>query len=109
LPDDERSRILIILEELFTNAIRYGYPEGASNGHIEITMAVKPGRIEIAFCDDGAAFDRLARELTTNQSPSGEQPEGGQGLQIIRSLAHRARYRRDSGRNRLALVRKLGG
>ncbi len=34
LPERERSRLLIILEELFTNAVRYGCPAGASDGDV---------------------------------------------------------------------------
>jgi anti-sigma regulatory factor (Ser/Thr protein kinase) len=107
LADCERSRLLIMLEELFTNAVHYGYRDGAGHGRIEIALAAKPGRLEIEFCDDGIPFDPLARELPDIGPPGGDSGIGGQGLRIVRSLAHEAHYRREHGRNRLALVRRL--
>jgi serine/threonine-protein kinase RsbW len=107
LPDAERARLLIILEELFTNAIRYGYPEGASNGRIKVALATKAGQIEIDFSDDGQPFDALAQGSPELDRHPAERPIGGLGLHIVRSLVDEARYRRDSGRNRLTLVRNL--
>ncbi len=106
LPDPERARLSIILEELFTNAVRYGYPGGASEGRIEVALAAEPGRIEIDFSDDGAPFDPLAERSPEFDVAPTERPVGGLGLHILRSLVDEARYRREGGRNRLTLVRK---
>ena len=107
LPDAERSRLLIILEELFTNTIHYGYPEGAADGWIEVVLACKPERIEIDFSDDGIPFDPLAQDSLEFDRPDDERGPGGLGLTIIRKLVHQARYRRKGDRNCLALVRRL--
>ncbi len=61
LPGAERARLLIILEELFTNAVRYGYPDGAADGRIKVALRDQAGRIEIDFSDDGRPFDPLAQ------------------------------------------------
>jgi serine/threonine-protein kinase RsbW len=108
LPACERARLLIILEELFTNAIRYGYPEGATHRSIKLALAAPPGRIEIEFSDDGGPFNPLAYELPESDRPFAERG-GGEGLRIVRSLVDEARYRREGERNHLALVRKLKG
>ena len=107
LPDRERSRLLIILEELFTNAVRYGCPEGALGGGIEITLAAKPGRIEIDFSDDGIPFDPLGQDAPDFDQPLAGRLHGGLGLHIVRKLVHEAQYRRERGRNCLKLVRKI--
>jgi serine/threonine-protein kinase RsbW len=107
LPEAERSRLLIILEELFTNAVNYGYPEGAAAGRIEISLAVKQGRLEIGFSDDGRPFDPIAHDPTDLDRPLDERPIGGLGVHLLRSLVDEARYRRDGGRNRLDLIRDL--
>ena len=107
LPDCERSRLLIILEELFTNAVRYGCPESASGSGIEITLAVKPGRIEIDFSDDGIPFDPLGQDTPDLDQPLTGRSPGGLGLHIVRKLVHEAEYRREKGRNCLKLVRNL--
>ena len=109
LPEAERSRLLIILEELFTNTVKYGYPEGAAAaGRIEVGLAVTRGRLEIHFSDNGRPFDPLSHAPSGLDRPSAERPLGGLGLQLLRSLVDEARYRRERGRNCLALVRNLG-
>jgi anti-sigma regulatory factor (Ser/Thr protein kinase) len=105
LPDDERVRLLIILEELFTNAVQYGYSADVPCGRIEIGLAVASGRIEIDFSDDGRPFDPLAHRDENADLPPAERAAGGLGLEIVRALVGEARYCRDGGRNRLALVR----
>ncbi len=106
LPQGERARLLIILEELFTNTVRYGYPADAPRGRVEVALAARPGQIEIDFSDDGLAFDPLSYRPDKNRG-AGELAPGGHGLEIVRGLVDRARYRREGGRNRLALMRRL--
>ena len=107
LPSPETSRLLLILEELFTNVVRYGYPKDARPGRIAVALAAGPGRIEIDFSDDGESFDPLAHPASRLDRPPAERPPGGLGLHILRALADEARYRRAGGRNHLALVRYL--
>src|SRR5438876_5041399 len=47
LPDDERSRLLIILEELFTNAVAHGRQPYSAAGHITVALGWKVGRLRI--------------------------------------------------------------
>jgi anti-sigma regulatory factor (Ser/Thr protein kinase) len=108
LAEAERARLLVILEELFTNTVNYGYPEGAAaTGRIEIGLAVKKGRLEIHFSDDGRPFDPLSHTPPNLDRAPAERPVGGLGLHLLRSLVDDARYRRDHARNHLALVRYL--
>jgi anti-sigma regulatory factor (Ser/Thr protein kinase) len=108
LPDTERSRLLIILEELFTNAVNYGYPEGAAAaGQIEVELDVKTGRLEINFSDDGRPFDPIAHDSPDLDRSLAERQAGGLGLHLLRSLVDEARYRRDAGRNHVALIRNI--
>jgi anti-sigma regulatory factor (Ser/Thr protein kinase) len=108
LPEAERARLLIVLEELFTNAVKYGYPEGAAAaGRIEVGLCVTKGRLEIRFSDDGRPFDPLTHsQPDLNRAPA-DRPLGGLGLHLLRSLVDDAHYRRERGRNRLVVVRDL--
>src|SRR5215469_3606093 len=61
LPDDDRSRLLIILDELFTNAATHGVRSGVpGGGNVTVTLGLRPGRLLMSFVDDGPAFNPLA-------------------------------------------------
>jgi serine/threonine-protein kinase RsbW len=107
LPDDERVRLLLILEELFTNVVEHGYVPGAVTGNVSIALAVRDGRLTIDFDDDGRPFDPLARDVPDLDLPSQDRPIGGLGVHIVRSLVDDASYRRAGGRNRLQLARRI--
>lgn len=108
LADSERARLLIILEELFTNAVHHGgRPDGVPAEQIEVALATSPGRIEIDFIDNAPPFDPLAQAEPEFGPSLAERSVGGLGLHIVRSLVDEARYRRKAGRNCLTLVRNL--
>jgi anti-sigma regulatory factor (Ser/Thr protein kinase) len=108
LPDDERSRLLIILDELFTNAVTHGHAPYPAEGTIAVALGWKRGRLRISFVDDGLPFDPLAFRGPDLEGAAEERGIGGLGIHIVRSLVHQARYRREGDRNHLHLVRSIG-
>ena len=108
LPDDERSRLLIILDELFTNAVTYGHEPPSAGGTVAVALGWRAGRLRISFVDDGRPFDPLAFRGPDLEEGTEERGIGGLGIHIVRSLVHQARYRRAGGRNHLHLVRRVG-
>ena len=108
LPDDERSRLLIILDELFTNAVTHGRGPRSAGGTIAVALGWRAGRLRISFVDDGRPFDPLAFRGPDLEEATEERGIGGLGIHIVRSLVHQARYRREGGRNHLHLVRRIG-
>ena len=108
LPDDERSRLLIILDELFTNAVTHGLWPYSAGGTIAVALGWRTGRLRITFVDDGQPFDPLAFRGPDLEEATEERGIGGLGIHIVRSLVHQARYRREGDRNHLHLVRRIG-
>jgi serine/threonine-protein kinase RsbW len=107
LPDDERWRLLIILEELFTNAVTHGAGLHAPVGCITVALRWSRCRLRISFIDDGPLFDPLAfHEPDLTKAPE-DRTIGGLGIHIVRTLVHQARYRREGSCNRLHLVRRI--
>jgi anti-sigma regulatory factor (Ser/Thr protein kinase) len=102
---DEASRILILLEELLTNLMKYGYPDRPEGGRAEIGLALNDGRLEIEFIDDGCAFDPFAAPSPNLEAPLETRAPGGLGLHILRSLTDEARYERRNGSNVIRLSR----
>jgi serine/threonine-protein kinase RsbW len=102
---DEASRILILLEELITNSMKYGYPDRPECGRVEIVLALNHARLEIEFIDDGCAFDPFAAPPPNLETPLETRIPGGLGLHILRSLTDEARYERRNGNNVIRLSR----
>jgi serine/threonine-protein kinase RsbW len=107
LPDDERARLLVILDELFTNVVTHGRGSHSEDGNIIVALAWRTGRLRISFVDDGPPFDPLAFGAPDLETAGEERPIGGLGIHIVRSLVDQARYRREGGRNHLHLVRHI--
>jgi anti-sigma regulatory factor (Ser/Thr protein kinase) len=111
LADEECARLLIILDELFSNVVMHGYedPVGKENaeGHVEVALSLEADRLIIEFVDDGRPFDPLASLPPDLDVPAEERSIGGVGIAIVRALVDEAGYRRDGNRNRLTLGRTV--
>jgi len=102
---DEAVRILILLEELLTNLIKYGYPDRAEPGQAEIGLELNGSRLEIEVVDDGCAFDPFAVAPPNLDEPLEARQVGGLGLHILRSLTDEACYERRNETNVIRLSR----
>lgn len=107
LPVEERSRLLVILDELFSNIVRHGYETPAQPGAIEVQLSVSHDRLGIEVADDGKPFDPLAEPAPDLDLPAAERRIGGLGIHFVRNLTDEARYEWENGRNRLILTRRL--
>ena len=99
-------RVVLVLEELFTNTVTHGYADG-SEGPVWVTLAAEGGVIEITYEDAGPAFDPLTGAPAPPLAPRGETP-GGLGLALIRGLTASAAYARIGDRNRVSLTVSTG-
>jgi anti-sigma regulatory factor (Ser/Thr protein kinase) len=106
LPDDEVSRLLLIIDEIFSNIVRYGFDGPDPGGTIELELLFARGRLQIVFSDDGRAFDPLAAAVADLDLPMAQRPIGGLGVHFVRNLVDDARYSRRNGHNRLVLIRQ---
>jgi len=104
---DEGTRILILLEELLTNLIKYGYPDRLEPGRAEIMLNLNGNHLTIEFIDDGLAFDPFARPIPALDQPAETRPVGALGLLILRSLADETHYERRHQSNVIRLSRMV--
>jgi len=102
---DEAARILILLEELLTNLMKYGHPDRADPGKAEIALALNGSRLEIEFIDDGCAFDPFAAPPPNLDESAEARPVGGLGLHLLRSLSDEVSYERRNETNVIRLSR----
>ena len=102
-------RVVLVLEELFTNTVTHGYPAGRE-GPVWITLASRSGDIEITYEDAAPAFDPLTDAPAPPDQPLADEsrPPGGLGLALVRGLSASVGYTRVGDRNRVTLTLSTG-
>jgi serine/threonine-protein kinase RsbW len=106
LPDPLASRLQLACDELITNAITYGYPDGRLP-RIHISISHKGDRIETKMVDDGIAFNPLAQPNPDLTSPLETRETGGLGVYFIRTIMNDLDYHRRDGHNHLKMVLQI--
>lgn len=108
VPADECATLLIMLEELHTNLVKYAWDAGVRRGSLWLSLEMRDGDVVLDMTDDGRPFDPLGWVAHHVDHAAEDRPVGGLGLHLIQQLSHTASYRRADGRNHLRLARRLG-
>ncbi len=96
----------LVVEELLTNTISYGYGD-KSVQLIEIQLEVRGDQLIVRIVDDGLAFDpRTAKEPNTESSLK-DRAIGGLGVHFVTNLMDKFEYRHKSGKNYVTLRKRL--
>lgn len=104
LPMSESRQILVIVEEIFSNIVRYAFSD--SNEHtVDIRLNHLDGQIEIEIIDDGIEFNPLDYQMGPLVDPAASDT-GGMGLTLIRAFSSKISYSRISGKNHLKITKK---
>lgn len=94
------------LEEVISNVIKYGYDDRGEHV-IEISVTSNASEMLIEITDDGHAFDPLAQAAPNIRKPAEQREPGGLGIEFLRRLFDQLEYRREDGRNKLSLRKRL--
>jgi anti-sigma regulatory factor (Ser/Thr protein kinase) len=99
---DLAMRLCIIVEELFSNTIKYGY--GRECDHpVRLWLLPEPVPTLI-YEDDAAPFDPTAWQHEIEELLPHERPEGKAGIKMVLGLSVSAVYRPRDGGNRLVIT-----
>ncbi len=101
------ARVLIAVEELVTNIVRYGYGPGEEPGSVHITLRLDGNRFAIEIVDDSREFDPFAAPEPDLDAPIEARTIGGLGLYIVKALMDETRYRRDGAHNVVEISRPV--
>ena len=99
----------MVFEEIVGNIVRHGAPQGGDL-RIDVSVDISAERILMTFEDTGIAFDPCGRSAaavprTLADGPDLVQaPDGGFGLNLVRSVTNSMRYERAADRNRLLVT-----
>ena len=106
IPHDICYHLHVALEELVTNAIKYGRcdPKEAA---IQLSIRRKRDEVSVEISDRGVDFNPLnvpSPDLTKSLL---NRPVGGLGIHLVRHLIPSIRYERRGGRNYLYLTKPV--
>jgi anti-sigma regulatory factor (Ser/Thr protein kinase) len=96
----------LVLEEVVTNVISYGYAEPGPRV-IAIELAVDGKHLHAVVADDAKAFNPLEREEPSLEGGVEERPVGGLGVHLLKTLMDDVSYRRENGRNILSMRKTM--
>ena len=102
---EDLARILIVVEELATNVVKYGFV--ADPGLLQVRARHRGGRLTIALVDDGAPFDPFNAPEPDFDAPLEARRVGGLGLAIVAAWMDHTQYRRAGPYNVVVVSRAL--
>jgi serine/threonine-protein kinase RsbW len=104
LKREDTLKLLLIVEELFTNTVMHGYG-GESDAPVWISLEAAPTGLRLGYEDEAPAHDPLSSFTPMKTSVMlNEQPVGGLGVKLIRKLATDLSYSRERDRNCIRLT-----
>ena len=97
-------KILLIVEELFTNTVLHGY-RGESESPVWMAFELGEAGFTLHYEDAAPPHNPFGEFRPTETAVLvAQQPVGGLGLKLIRSLAKDASYSREGGRNCIRII-----
>lgn len=102
LPEALILRLVLVIEELFTNTIKHGYC-GESNRQVLISLAARDGLAVLDYRDQAPPFDPIGT-VAPGLALTPPTEVGGMGLRLIQSLGQESVYVHENGWNSIHLV-----
>jgi anti-anti-sigma factor len=103
----DASALHLAVEEIVTNVITYGYPDGPHHTFTVSLEAVASDRVRAIVTDDAPAFNPLAQPDVNTTLPLAERPVGGLGIHLVRQLMNVCLYEHRDGFNVFTMERQL--
>ena len=103
--EDNRLRVQLAVDEIFTNIVNYAY--GTEGGKVEIDFSCKDGIAEITFADNGMPYDPLKKDDPDITLSPEEMQIGGLGVFIAKNNMDALSYRYENNRNILTMSKNI--
>ncbi len=109
VPPQFAMQLNLVLEELFTNTVSYGYDGQDRAGQpIRVSLSAANGAVHAEISDGGLPFDPLQLPPPDLTSDVDERAIGGLGVHFLRTLMADLAYVRRDDRNHLTFTKYLG-
>ena len=106
LPDKIIHQINLVLDELFTNTVTYGYSDDLDH-IISISFDYDTDQIFIKMVDDGHNFDPTEQEEPDMSLTPEERELGGLGIFLVHKYIDEITHAYKDGNNIIHMVKKL--
>lgn len=107
--DADTLRLVLVLEELFTNTVMHGHRRD-SDAPVLIHVHASSTHLHLRYADDAPPFDPLHYLRTAAPEPKVEHDRpGGWGLRLVAEMAEHFDYAHADGFNHLRLALKRSG
>ena len=103
LKDDERLRIILLVEELFANSVNHGYG-GDSDAPVWLSVLVEDRSCRLVYEDRAPPYNPFTAATGGNtEGDLDDRPIGGLGIVLLIELSTSRRYERRGDRNVIEL------
>ena len=103
MKDDERLRIILLVEELFANSVNHGYG-GDSDQPVWLTLALGAHDCHVVYEDCAPPYNPFtALDSSNMQAEIADRPVGGLGIILLTELSSSRKYERRADRNVIEL------
>ncbi len=105
LNDEIVWEIRLVLEEIVTNIISYGYEDKADHA-IDVSIVNGAKYITISIKDDAKPFNPLEQPEPDLEIPFEDREIGGMGIHLVREIMDEFNYKREDDGNLLVMRRR---
>lgn len=100
-------QVNLALDELLTNTISYGYPEGGEHEILVRVTLPEDNFLLIEIRDDGFAFNPLESDEPDVDQDIDDRPIGGLGIHLVRQMVDEIEYIREDDENILVMRKHI--
>ena len=105
IPDSEMRQVTLIIEEIFSNIVRFAYTDKLEH-MVSVHLELEGENIIIQIRDDGIPFNPLEYHHGISSDPASSL-DGGMGLMLIKTFSNRISYKRLDGYNQLSIAKTI--
>lgn len=96
-------QINVAIDELFSNIVRYGYPDRPGPVTVRFIVHDFPKTVYIRFEDEGIPYNPLTKEDPDITLSAEERSVGGLGIFVVKKTMDDVRYKYEDGKNILTI------
>ena len=106
LDAEVRYCVRVIVEEMITNLIKYGYADNERH-LIGFFLEIGSDHLLLKIEDDGVSFDPFVSLQHAGGRSGKDKAHGGHGLLMVKSMIDDSRYEQVNGKNLLTIWKRV--